>query len=146
MCPMFTDSTPPPSPPPPFESLALPQCMTSKRNVDINVNVNLNANLNICKALVTNKTYPRNIKVKSYMPHCCLRQTGNKKYGMKCGIFRTFTILLHNKVLLGQFQWVPTSHVFITKTSPFKYTENFTTKNWKFSDKNSEFFIFLLKT
>ena len=32
----------------------------------------------------------------------------------------------------------------ITKTRLFKYTENFTTKNWKFSDKNS-IFIFLLK-
>ena len=28
----------------------------------------------------------------------------------------------------------------ITKTSLFKYTENFTTKNWKFSDKNSDIF------
>ena len=28
----------------------------------------------------------------------------------------------------------------ITKTSLFKYTENFTTKKWKFSDKNSEIF------
>ena len=28
----------------------------------------------------------------------------------------------------------------ITKTSLFKYTENFTTKNWKFPDKNSDFF------
>ena len=27
----------------------------------------------------------------------------------------------------------------ITKTSLFKYTENFTTKKWKFSDKNSDF-------
>ena len=26
----------------------------------------------------------------------------------------------------------------ITKTSLFKYTENFTTKNWKFSDTNSD--------
>ena len=35
----------------------------------------------------------------------------------------------------------------ITKTRLFKYIENFTTKNWKFSDKNSDiFFIFLLKT
>ena len=33
------------------------------------------------------------------------------------------------------------------KTGLFKYIENFTTKNWKFSDKNSDiFFIFLLKT
>ena len=29
---------------------------------------------------------------------------------------------------------------FITKTSLFKYAENFTTKNWKFSDKNSDIF------
>ena len=35
----------------------------------------------------------------------------------------------------------------ITKTRLFKYIEIFTTKNWKFSDKNSDiFFIFLLKT
>ena len=30
--------------------------------------------------------------------------------------------------------------MFMTKTSLFKYTENFTTKNWKFSDKNSDIF------
>ena len=35
----------------------------------------------------------------------------------------------------------------ITKTRLFKYIENFTTKNWKFSDKKTLiFFIFLLKT
>ena len=28
----------------------------------------------------------------------------------------------------------------ITKTRLFKYIENFTTKNWKFSDKNSDIF------
>ena len=28
----------------------------------------------------------------------------------------------------------------ITKTSLFKYIENFTAKNWKFSDKNSDIF------
>ena len=36
--------------------------------------------------------------------------------------------------------------IAITKKCLFKYIENFTTKNWKFSDKNSDFFIFLLKT
>ena len=34
----------------------------------------------------------------------------------------------------------------ITKTRLFKYIENFITKNWKFSDKNSDMFLFLLKT
>ena len=35
----------------------------------------------------------------------------------------------------------------ITKTSLFKYTENFTSKKWKFSDKKLwYFFILLLKT
>ena len=36
----------------------------------------------------------------------------------------------------------------ITKNHLFNYIENFTTKNWKFSDKNSDiyiFYIFLLK-
>ena len=28
----------------------------------------------------------------------------------------------------------------ITKTCPFKYTENFTTKKWKFSDKDTDIF------
>ena len=28
----------------------------------------------------------------------------------------------------------------ITKTRLFKYIENFTSKNWKFSDKNSDIF------
>ena len=32
---------------------------------------------------------------------------------------------------------------FITKTRLFKYTENFTTKNWKFSDKNSDIFFLI---
>ena len=31
-------------------------------------------------------------------------------------------------------------HVDITKTCLFKYTEIFTTKKWKFSDKNSNIF------
>ena len=30
--------------------------------------------------------------------------------------------------------------IYITKTCLFKYIENFTTKNWKFSDKNSDIF------
>ena len=30
--------------------------------------------------------------------------------------------------------------ISITKTRLFKYTENFTTQNWKFSDKNSNIF------
>ena len=30
----------------------------------------------------------------------------------------------------------------IMKTSLFKYIENFTTKNWKFSDKNSDIFLY----
>ena len=34
----------------------------------------------------------------------------------------------------------------ITKTRLFKYIDNFTSKNGKFSDKNLIFFIFLLKT
>ena len=29
----------------------------------------------------------------------------------------------------------------ITRTRLFKYTENFTSKNWKFSDKNSDIFL-----
>ena len=33
--------------------------------------------------------------------------------------------------------------ILITKTRLFKYIENFTTKkNWKFSDKNSDIFMF----
>ena len=35
--------------------------------------------------------------------------------------------------------------VVITKTRLFKYIENFTTKIWKFSDKNSDIFQFFAK-
>ena len=42
---------------------------------------------------------------------------------------------------------LPEASKAITKTRLLKYTVNFTAKNWKFSDKNSNiFFIFLLKT
>ena len=34
----------------------------------------------------------------------------------------------------------------ITKTRLIKYIENLTNKNWKFLDKSSNIFIFLLKT
>ena len=34
----------------------------------------------------------------------------------------------------------------ITETRLFKFIEKFTSKNWRFSDKNSNIFIFLLKT
>ena len=40
--------------------------------------------------------------------------------------------------------WVMSSTV-ITKTSLFKYTETFTTKKWKFSDKNSDIFHINIK-
>ena len=40
----------------------------------------------------------------------------------------------------------PTTRIGITKTRLFEYTENFTAKKWKFSDKKILiFFIFLLK-
>ena len=35
------------------------------------------------------------------------------------------------------------SFVIITKTRLFKYIENFTSKNWKFSDKKHWFFFFI---
>ena len=35
---------------------------------------------------------------------------------------------------------MPLFLTFITKTSLFKYIENFTTKNWNFSDTNSDIF------
>ena len=35
---------------------------------------------------------------------------------------------------------VEPNKVYITKTRLFKYIENFTSKNWKFSDKNSDIF------
>ena len=38
-----------------------------------------------------------------------------------------------------------TSHLIIMKTRLFKYIENFTTKNWKISDKNSDI-LFMLRT
>ena len=42
--------------------------------------------------------------------------------------------------VLGQWECSPRIPFIITKTRLFKYIENFTTKNWKFSDKNSDIF------
>ena len=44
-----------------------------------------------------------------------------------CGVFAIFVFVRRNKK-------------DIMKTRLFKYIENFTTKNWKFSDKNSDIF------
>ena len=44
------------------------------------------------------------------------------------------TVMKHNPPEALVIGWV------ITKTRLFKYLENFTTKNWKFSDKNSDIF------
>ena len=35
---------------------------------------------------------------------------------------------------------IVTKTIYITKTPLFKYIENFTTKNWTFTDKNSDIF------
>ena len=50
-------------------------------------------------------------------------------------------------LLLGLRQiwwvWTDMSEQTITKTSLFKYTENFTTKKWKYLDKNSNIFFLI---
>ena len=56
-----------------------------------------------------------------------------------CIIAIHWYILQYPVILCGQ-RW-PWSHC-ITKTNLFKYIENFTTKNRKFSDKNSDIFYF----
>ena len=46
-------------------------------------------------------------------------------------VYRLLTIAFFS-ILVGD--------ILITKTRLFKYIENFTTKNWKLSDKNSDIF------
>ena len=41
---------------------------------------------------------------------------------------------------MSRIIWIIVIFLYITKTRLFKYIENFTTKNWKFSDKNSDIF------
>ena len=49
--------------------------------------------------------------------------------------------------MLIRYEYVYSVIVRITKTRLFKYIENFSSKNLKFSDKKTViFFIFLLKT
>ena len=55
-------------------------------------------------------------------------------------IFISCLCFIYNEKVL-QYQKVKfdgKDHQYITKTSPFKYTENFTAKYWKFSDNNSD--------
>ena len=46
--------------------------------------------------------------------------------------------LLHKSAKWGFRIWLTVAN--ITKTRLFKYIQNFTSRNWKFSDKNSDFF------
>ena len=55
-------------------------------------------------------------------------------------------IMNHTEVKMTMLEKGPLAEAFIMKTCLFKYSENFTTKNWKFSDKILIFFTFLLKT
>ena len=55
----------------------------------------------------------------------------------------------HGKTIYGRHTPLNISRIksikIIAKTSLFKYTKKFTTKKWKFSDKNSDIFhIFLI--
>ena len=64
----------------------------------------------------------------------------NHHYLCSLGPSYSFIILINLEQLckikpLMQFIWW-----LFTKTSLFKYTENFTTKKWKFSEKNSDMF------
>ena len=59
-----------------------------------------------------------------------------------CKVFniQPFEILLYElRDLKLQYKTL-TNRFYITKTRLFKYIENFTTKNWKFSVKNSDIF------
>ena len=49
-------------------------------------------------------------------------------------------LCLHLALAIWVSLWYPCPLDTITKTCLFKYTENFTTKKWKFSDKNSDIF------
>ena len=63
-----------------------------------------------------------------------------------CIIFKKITLFLSKTLTLFNFSFESSVYGSITKTRLFKYTENFTTKNWKFSDKKILiFFKFLLK-
>ena len=74
--------------------------------------------------------------------------------GVKCRV--AVPVLHHSAVFvfifIGSIRYIRVSWKVefrvkpIMKTRLFKYIENFTTQNWKFSDKNLIFFIFLLKT
>ena len=55
----------------------------------------------------------------------------------KTGVFRHIT---------GHIMYIVLDDLSIMKTRLFKYIENFTTKNWKFSDKNSDIFHISVQT
>ena len=85
---------------------------------------------------------------KLYLIDNCLKKTL-----ILCGCFVQLNQIkssMQETYLEGNNCWVPISakrKFTITKTRLFKYTENFTSKNRKFSDKkNLKFFIFPLKT
>ena len=78
----------------------------------------------------------------------------SKEYPQHMFLWRNNKIYQHfffgwNNALSGDVECISLEHRlwwenadahYITKTRLFKYVENFTTKNWKFSDKNSNIF------
>ena len=64
------------------------------------------------------------------------QQCNSRSDAVKLGVWSWSTLFATHAAILG-----------ITKTRLFKYIENFTFKNWKFSDKKNQIiFIFLLKS
>ena len=81
------------------------------------------------------------ISLHIFWEHLCIQQNALLTLNMFTRIFRRryFQILFifFHKIC---FNINANCLLHITKTRQFKYTENFTTKNWKFSDKNSNTF------
>ena len=68
--------------------------------------------------------------------HACLQRISQFSF-----FFFFFFLITFPSIFYLLYQFLLQIEHFITKTRLFKYTENFTTKNWKFSDKKFEYFF-----
>ena len=87
----------------------------------------------------------------SYMRIIKVENRNQQIRDSKCIILCFLSLIFKRKLAPGAFKFIEViffsqASISITKTCLFKYTENFTTKKWNFSDKKFRYlFLFLLK-
>ena len=97
------------------------------------------------KGVYSKSSYQVSVHIKSFRENTPV-QKGTKAILKELSPLKGyhFTVIEweQRRIILGKRMALYQRCLLITKTCLFKYIENFTTKNWKFSDKNSDIFSY----